>query len=414
MKRRVFISFASPNLGLAERLQDDLTKRGASVFQFNKSARPGRSAWDQVYNNIDESDYFLSLLSRDAVKSRPVNKEIEYADHQNTNHDGWPVLVESKPLEPKKWPQALRVLTPLDLSDYESDPSKYESSLAQLVALMGIGEKVDERQRMVEGIDDEVGERQATEPRDLAKIAVQFAGSPRQSEAPSEVQWTIEIENVGTGDLQSVRATLDQHDLGEPFSLAVGETRRVTKTSRYAFPRSKPRTLRVRAVGGDGTPVAVEQSASVEVTGSPTATADEVEITDDQLRDRLEAESSAPEFAWSAIGYPIFTLTIGAAAATGAVFVTEFLLGHIEEYLFVDRPTYLPSLLYQTLEWIGTTKWVHWTSGVLAGLCIAGYTWVAAEDEFPIDVIDYAKITIISSIVAFLISSVFGRWPTFF
>lgn len=64
---RVFISFASPNLELAERLRQDLTKHGATVFQFNKSARAGRGAWEQVYDNIDEADYFLLLLTHDAI-----------------------------------------------------------------------------------------------------------------------------------------------------------------------------------------------------------------------------------------------------------------------------------------------------------------------------------------------------------
>ncbi len=422
---RVFISFASPDLGLAERLQQDLTKHGATVFQFNKSARAGRGAWEQVYNNIDESDYFLSLLTHDAIKSRPVNKEIEYADHRNTNNDGRPelvpVLAEKVPLDAKKWPQALRVLTPLDLSGFDTDPSKYESGVAALAALMGISGTADGHRGLDTGIDDALKACKATEQGGTAKIAIQFAGSPTHAVAPADVRWSIEVRNVGTVDLQSVRATLDNRDLSQPFSLAVGDTRQFTRTSRYAFPRSTPRTLCVRAVGSDGAPIAVEQSASVHITGSPatpttpsapaapTTAAETIEVADSQFREQLEAKYSGTEFSWSAIGYPVLVLALGAAAAAGAVPLTESMLGWAWEFLFAGpRPAYVPGLLYQALEWIGTTTWVHWTSGVLAGLCIAIGTWVIAEDECPFDAIDYAKITTTSLIITLLISGIWA------
>ena len=103
---RIFISFASSNSRLAERLHEELTKRGATVFQFETSAHAGKSAWDQVYDNIQDADYFVCLLSREAIKSRPVRKEIGYADYCNTNNDGRPEMVPIvvETIDPAKWP----------------------------------------------------------------------------------------------------------------------------------------------------------------------------------------------------------------------------------------------------------------------------------------------------------------------
>lgn len=138
---RIFLSFASSSEDLARDVHAALTKRGATVFQFRQTARAGKSVWNQVYDNIKKSDYFVCLLCRDAIKSRPVRKEIDYADYCNTNSDGQPQLVPVliEDLEPEKWPPPLQVLTPLDLSaQYGS--SKMAPCVDRIVTALGLEE----------------------------------------------------------------------------------------------------------------------------------------------------------------------------------------------------------------------------------------------------------------------------------
>ena len=54
---RIFISFASANEDFAERLHSALTDAGAEVFQFQRSAKAGQGAWEQVYDNIQAADH---------------------------------------------------------------------------------------------------------------------------------------------------------------------------------------------------------------------------------------------------------------------------------------------------------------------------------------------------------------------
>ena len=115
---RIFISFASANEKLAEELHQVLTSRGAEVFQFQKSAKAGQGAWEQVYNNIQSADIFVCLISRDSLRSRPVLREVEYADYCYINYNSRPniVPVMLDDATTDKLPPSLRMLTPLELS----------------------------------------------------------------------------------------------------------------------------------------------------------------------------------------------------------------------------------------------------------------------------------------------------------
>ena len=82
---KVFISYASSERELAQRLRNDLDASGADAWEFDQSAVPGSDAWDSILTRISQSDYFVVLLSRQAIESRSVREEIDHAHYSSLN-----------------------------------------------------------------------------------------------------------------------------------------------------------------------------------------------------------------------------------------------------------------------------------------------------------------------------------------
>ena len=114
---KVFISYSTADRELAKRLHDDLRDHGATVYQFEESAKPGSDAWDQVLTAIDESDFFVVLLTPEAVKSNAVREEISHAKYRNINHNA-PILIPAK-VRSVETPTALARLTELSFKRYD-------------------------------------------------------------------------------------------------------------------------------------------------------------------------------------------------------------------------------------------------------------------------------------------------------
>ena len=85
MRPKVFISYVSADRELATQLRADLEMAGADPWQFDYSAIPGTDAWDVILNRIAESDYFLVLLSPQALQSQAVREEIDHAHYSRLN-----------------------------------------------------------------------------------------------------------------------------------------------------------------------------------------------------------------------------------------------------------------------------------------------------------------------------------------
>ena len=115
-KQKIFLSFAVEDRLLAERLQADLSERGAEVFQFLRSAVPGTEAWSQVLESIERADWFIVLLTESAIESKPVRYEIRQAQHRYINEDK-PRLIPAL-VEQVEKPSELRIFTNLPFDDY--------------------------------------------------------------------------------------------------------------------------------------------------------------------------------------------------------------------------------------------------------------------------------------------------------
>ncbi len=131
---RAFISFCSADRVLAQRLQKDLATAGCASWQFDISAVPGTDAWDAILERIEQSEFFLVLLSKGAAQSPGVMEEISHAHYCSLNSPSGmpriiPLILEDDITVPRKMVRLVR------LSFRENT---YDADLALLLHTLGI------------------------------------------------------------------------------------------------------------------------------------------------------------------------------------------------------------------------------------------------------------------------------------
>ena len=117
---------------LAQRLKEDLEPAGCDPWQFDLSAIPGTDAWGTILERIENSDFFIVLLSKEATASRAVTEEICYAHYcsvQNTEQRPRiiPLTLEDDVAVPRQIARAVRL--PFRELQYNSDFEKLLQSL---------------------------------------------------------------------------------------------------------------------------------------------------------------------------------------------------------------------------------------------------------------------------------------------
>ncbi len=79
-KPKIFLSFAHEDIGMAERIYQDLKRYGLDVWFDNESLLPGQDWENEIEKAIEISKYFLVLLSSKGMSERGyVHKEIRLA-----------------------------------------------------------------------------------------------------------------------------------------------------------------------------------------------------------------------------------------------------------------------------------------------------------------------------------------------
>jgi hypothetical protein len=114
IRPKVFISYVAADRELATKLRADLEATGADPWQFDHSAIPGTDAWDVILNRISESDYFLVLLSQQALQSQAVREEIDHAHYSRLNGperrpNSIPLILDDSITVPPKLVRAVRM-----------------------------------------------------------------------------------------------------------------------------------------------------------------------------------------------------------------------------------------------------------------------------------------------------------------
>ena len=131
---KAFISFCGADRELAQRLQRDLATAGCASWQFDISAIPGTDAWEAILQRIEQSDFFLVLLSEAASQSRGVTEEISHAHYCSLNSPSGvpriiPLLLQGGVTVPRKIVRAVRL-------QFRGDT--YDNDFALLLRSLGI------------------------------------------------------------------------------------------------------------------------------------------------------------------------------------------------------------------------------------------------------------------------------------
>jgi len=129
---KAFISFCTADRPLAQRLQKDLAEAGCASWQFDVSAIPGTDAWEAILERIEQSDFFLVLLSQATKQSRGVNEEISHAHYHSLNNPSGvpriiPLILEEGVTVPRKIVRSVRLS--FNEKTYESDFATLQRSL---------------------------------------------------------------------------------------------------------------------------------------------------------------------------------------------------------------------------------------------------------------------------------------------
>jgi hypothetical protein len=131
---KAFISFCKADRALAQRLQRDLAEAGCVSWQFDISAIPGTDAWETILERIEQSDFFLVLLSTAATLSRGVSEEISHAHYCSLNSASGvpriiPIVIQEGVTVPRKIVRAVRL---------QFREESYDNDFALLLRSLGI------------------------------------------------------------------------------------------------------------------------------------------------------------------------------------------------------------------------------------------------------------------------------------
>ena len=67
-KPKIFLSYAREDMGVAKQLHNDLKRYGLDVWLDTESLLPGDRWKDKIQDAIENSNYFISLLSTRSIK----------------------------------------------------------------------------------------------------------------------------------------------------------------------------------------------------------------------------------------------------------------------------------------------------------------------------------------------------------
>jgi TIR domain len=136
---KIFISYSSDDLALAQRVFGEMVRGGAEAFQYGESEIIGKPSWEQVLDWISASDVFIVLISQSALRSKPVKEEIDHAHYSYINSERPEKLVAAVIEGGAKPPRLIERFARVDLVDYDA-------GMGRLLGQLGLTRKSATRQ----------------------------------------------------------------------------------------------------------------------------------------------------------------------------------------------------------------------------------------------------------------------------
>jgi len=96
----VFIAYTDANREMAKKLLKDLSETHINTFTWENSINIGDNIPEKINTLLNQSNYFIFLISKDTIKSEYLDKELKYAISQNKKI--LPVLVTENAEIPKE------------------------------------------------------------------------------------------------------------------------------------------------------------------------------------------------------------------------------------------------------------------------------------------------------------------------
>ena len=129
MNVKIFISYSTDDLPLAERVFGEMVRGGAAAFQYGRSETIGKPSWEQVLDWISESDVFIVLVSASALASKAVREEIGQAHYSYINHGHPDRIVAAIVAKGAKPPRLIERFARVDMLDYDAGMNRLMSQL---------------------------------------------------------------------------------------------------------------------------------------------------------------------------------------------------------------------------------------------------------------------------------------------
>ncbi len=132
MPKEVFLSHSSADHGFATELTEVLRRHGIPVWYSNTDPKGAQQWHDEIGEALQRCDWFVLLLSPDAVASKWVKRETLFSLQQNRFEERIvPVLYRCCSFEKLSW-----VLPQLQIVDFRFD---FDSGYRDLLSIWGIG-----------------------------------------------------------------------------------------------------------------------------------------------------------------------------------------------------------------------------------------------------------------------------------
>ena len=135
-----FISYGQPDLEFATKLYEELKSRGVSCWLYDMDKTVGKRTWSEIGESRRGADRFVVLCSAAALVRPGVRKEIEEQIDEDPDklvpisledlwtQPGFPVVRDGHDLKP-----FLMERNRPDFSGWDSDPSRYDEALDELL-----------------------------------------------------------------------------------------------------------------------------------------------------------------------------------------------------------------------------------------------------------------------------------------